>query len=105
MADWKYDLGQEYWALYEGGELGRKVYLAGKLAEAEERGKIEALREAELAKPKRKPLTDLQFAALEIIDRLEIPVRKKPLPIGPFIQNLKDAITAELAKPEQKPLT
>jgi hypothetical protein len=42
MSDWKYELGQEYLALLEGGELGREAYRAEQIAKAEERGRIAA---------------------------------------------------------------
>lgn len=42
MTDWKHELGQEYLALLEGGELGREAYRAGQIAKAEELGRMDA---------------------------------------------------------------
>lgn len=42
MSDWKHELGQEYLALLEGGELGREKYRAGKIAKAEELARMAA---------------------------------------------------------------
>jgi hypothetical protein len=42
MSNWKHELGQEHLAFLEGGELGREVYRAGRIAKAEELGRIAA---------------------------------------------------------------